>query len=131
MTTTEMVVLPHDASACSQARRWVADHLDPLGLDPALRYDVVLCVDELVSNVVDHTFSEPVVTLTVGEAILVEVDDANSVPPSVQAPTLSRPRGRGLQIVDGLADRWGAAVRDDGGKVVWFSVPVPGPLRAT
>ena len=34
---------------------------------------------------------------------------------------LTEPGGRGLQLVDTLADRWGWA-ENDGGKVVWFEL---------
>jgi hypothetical protein len=37
------------------------------------------------------------------------------------------PGGRGLSLVDALADRWGSA---DGGTRVWFEVDRPGAVQS-
>ena len=53
----------------------------------------------------------------------VEVHDHDpSTPPVLRHDyDLTEPGGRGLQLVDTLADRWGWA-ENDGGKVVWFEL---------
>ncbi|MBV8462080.1 MAG: ATP-binding protein, partial [Acidimicrobiales bacterium] len=56
--------------------------------------------------------------------VRVEVSDADERRPSVRWPDPAEPRGRGLQIVNALADRWGVEAWADGkvGKTVWFMV---------
>ncbi len=80
-------------------------------------------VSELVSNCIRHTPStfEVSVELT-SERIRVEVTDHGAGTPRVGRPPPSQPTGRGLQIVDLLADDWGVRGTADGrgGKTVWF-----------
>ena len=52
------------------------------------------------------------------------VVDGSSIRPVVQELSMDRPRGRGMRMVQQIADRWGA---DDhlGGKRVWFELRPP------
>ena len=50
--------------------------------------------------------------------------DGSSVRPVVRELDADRPRGRGLQLVQAIADRWGAEDHH-GGKRVWFELDVP------
>jgi anti-sigma regulatory factor (Ser/Thr protein kinase) len=105
--------------------------------DPAL-----LLVSELVTNavrasvgqVVGDQDSWPVIglTLQLTEAGLhVEVWDSSSALPVMQEADLTGERGRGLVLVDFLADTWGHRTAGDGGKVVWCTVAIPGePVAA-
>lgn len=122
MTSTEVVVLPADRSACRLARGWANERLGSLGLDHEVHENVVLCVSELVANVLEHTTSAPVLSLTVGHDILVEVDDSNGALAAAQPPSAEQTRGWGLRIVDRVADSWGSRPKEAGGKVVWFRV---------
>lgn len=95
------------------ARRFVVDQLD----DEALAQRVALVVSELVTNVVVHTTSHPVVELTLRPTVVVAVADRSHDPaeprrhPSVDG-------GRGLSLVGTCADRWGTCP-SAGGKSVW------------
>ncbi len=70
-----------------------------------------------------------------GNQIRVEVSDVSTLSPTIREP--SPGGGRGLRLVEALADRWGVESRPDG-KVVWFEVaackdapqPVSGPFLA-
>lgn len=108
-------------SACSAARIWAHAQLAPLGLGADLAENIVLCIDELVANVVEHTLSDPVLTITTGNGVLVEVADTSSVGAAIREQG-SRLGGWGLRIVDRIADTWGCAQTDTGGKIVWFAV---------
>src|SRR3712207_6322089 len=72
--------------------------------------DVALLVSELVANVVDHAHTEPALTLELalaGDWLRIGVVDGCGVRPVVRALSLDRPRGRGLSLVQAMADRWG------------------------
>jgi len=90
--------------------------------------DVALLVSELVSNVVDHADSEVVLTLEItlaGDSLNVSVADGSAIRPVVRELREDSPRGRGLQLVEAIAERWG--VEDHhGGKRVWFELTPPG-----
>ena len=94
---------------------------------PHDREDAALLVTELVSNVVDHVRGDVTLTVEVGVSddwLRIAVVDSSALRPVVQAFSLDRPRGRGLRMVQAIADRWGA---DDhrGGKRVWFELSPP------
>lgn len=52
-------------------------------------------------------------------AVVVEVRDESERPPVRRAAGTSDGRGRGLLIVDALAETWGTRWPPGGGKVVW------------
>ena len=81
-----------------------------------------LLTTELVSNVVDHVGS--VITVRVDASagsLRVEVDDTSTDAPVLRRRDASTPRGNGMLLVDGLADRWGVEARA-AGKTVWFEL---------
>lgn len=82
----------------------------------------MLCVDELVANVVRHTTSSPVLTVSIGADLRIEVADTDGATAAMRDQGDGRPGGWGLRIVDGIADRWGSAPKPTGGKIVWFAV---------
>ena len=81
-----------------------------------------LLISELVTNAVRHVDS----TITVRASrrtsrVRVEVEDASPTPPRLQHPQPDEPDGRGILIIDTLADDWGTDVDSDG-KTVWFEI---------
>lgn len=86
--------------------------------------DAALLTTELVSNVTDHVEGEADLTVEVSLAdawLRIAVVDGSAVRPVVRELSTERPRGRGLQMVRAIADRWG--VEDhDGGKRVWVEL---------
>jgi hypothetical protein len=77
-----------------------------------------------VANVVDHVGGEADLTLELSLSdtwLRIAVVDGSAIRPVVQELSHERPRGRGMRIVEKIADRWGA---DDhkGGKRVWFDL---------
>jgi two-component sensor histidine kinase len=89
---------------------------------------VAVMVSELATNSVRHAGSHFSVRVDrEGAQIRVAVADAGSGQPAIRSPRPLEPSGRGLQIVRALANDWGVAPLKDGrGKVVWFTVEVPG-----
>lgn len=88
----------------------------------------VLVANELATNSVVHGGSTFRVDLWVNHvALRVEVSDGSSVMPVLDAGSRGTRRegahGRGLQIVDRVADSWGVLPLWDVGKVVWAKLP--------
>jgi anti-sigma regulatory factor (Ser/Thr protein kinase) len=104
------------------ARRFVVSELQSRRRDDRLVYEAALVVTELAANAVLHAGSAFVVTLSVGlGAVRISVHDSSSVLPTPRRKELMGLSGRGLRLVDVLADRWGVDVAI-GGKVVWVEL---------
>jgi anti-sigma regulatory factor (Ser/Thr protein kinase) len=90
---------------------------------------VQLLVSELVTNAVLHAASAPTVAIHLfDDHVHVEVlDDRNQDARLTEAH--DDESGRGVALVDALAERWGTIVVE-AGKIVWFDVartPLPDP----
>ncbi|MCP2258506.1 Anti-sigma regulatory factor (Ser/Thr protein kinase) [Streptoalloteichus tenebrarius] len=99
------------------------------GAPPELVQDVHLVLTELVTNAYLHANAPRSVALgrvADGTAVRVEVTDGSSAPPSVQPFSSTRLGGRGMRIVDELADDWGVLHSDGGGKTVWAVIRAGG-----
>jgi anti-sigma regulatory factor (Ser/Thr protein kinase) len=104
-----------------QARRWVASRLE--GVPAEVGEAVAVMVSELATNSVRHAASSFSVSVDRSpEAIRVEVSDSGNGEPTMQAPHADQPSGRGLRIVDALADDWGVRYSAGSGKTVWFTI---------
>ena len=97
---------------------------------PGVRYDALVVVTELVTNVVEHSGTECQLALSIGDQNLrIEVRDFHrSRPRPRSTPDTGFARGRGLQIVAALSSRWGVTVFDDG-KSVWALLATTPPPR--
>ena len=90
--------------------------------------DASLLLTELVTNVVDHVGGESELTVEISAAddwLRIAVVDGSAVRPVVRELSMDHPRGRGMRMVQQIADRWGA---DEhlGGKRVWLDLRPPG-----
>ncbi|MGW1612218.1 ATP-binding protein [Streptomyces sp. NPDC002285] len=109
-------------SALSELRRTMRLRLTLWGLPDHV--DVVqVCVSELVTNVIQHVGEGTPTTLRIafnGPFLRLEVADPDmQALPTLLAACSALESGRGMAIVDTLADhRWGVFLRDDS-KVVW------------
>jgi anti-sigma regulatory factor (Ser/Thr protein kinase) len=87
----------------------------------------VLLTSEVVSNVILHAGphgrgSEVVVGLNqTADRVRVEVGDSHARFPILGDGAVDKLSGRGLLLLDALADSWGVTP-DGSGKVVWFEV---------
>ena len=127
-TLSAGIDLPPTALSISAARHVVLELLSVWGT-PQDRDDAALLVTELVANVVDHVGGDDFLTLELEaseDRLRIAVLDGSSVPPVVQELSRERPRGRGLLMLQAIADRWGS---DDhrGGKRVWFELAAAQP----
>lgn len=85
--------------------------------------DAALLVSELVTNAVMHAGGPISVSATYLDATLrVEVHDTDQHPlPNLRRPSASDKAGRGLHLVELLADRWAITPTPDG-KTIWFEL---------
>jgi anti-sigma regulatory factor (Ser/Thr protein kinase) len=123
---------PAEPVSVAAARRFALERLP--GASDDLRERVELMVSELAANCVVHADTGfEVSVVRSGDHIRVEVTDASEGRPTVRWPDPLQPRGRGLQIVSSLADRWGVEESADGqpGKTVWFSLEWPDDRLST
>ena len=125
-TFTACVDLPPLISSVPVARHLVVDLLGAWGA-PQDRDDAALLVTELVANVVDHVQGEASFNLELAFSegwLRISVADGSSVQPVVRDLRAHQPRGRGLQLVQAIAERWGSE-EHRGGKRVWFELQPP------
>jgi anti-sigma regulatory factor (Ser/Thr protein kinase) len=121
MVTVLHTTLPPEPFSARQARRFVTSALSQLGL-PELTDTALILVSELVTNAVLHARSE--VTLTVArtdDGLRMEVGDHSSLAPSMRHYSAEAATGRGLVLVESLADAWGSDIGPSG-KTVWFEL---------
>jgi len=121
MTAACDLALEPVAPAAGAARRWVRERLAEFGLEP-LTEAVTLLTSEVVTNAVLHAATAlRVAVFPDGIGVRVEVRDGSPVSPSHRRHPSTSSLGRGLTMLDALADEWGWR-RDGSGKVVWFRV---------
>ncbi|MBV9025692.1 MAG: ATP-binding protein [Streptomycetaceae bacterium] len=115
-----------DLSAVAEVRRLLRDHLHSWNT-PGLADTAELLTSELVTNALVHTDhgAEFTATLAGGPVcqLRVEVYDFTACHPKTRKASDHAASGRGILLVQALADTWG--VRQHGvGKIVWFELVV-------
>nr|WP_223182797.1 MULTISPECIES: ATP-binding protein [unclassified Streptomyces] len=122
-----------DPAEVGRARRWARSRLagSGIGEDEPLAETLVLIVSELVTNAVVHTGCPAVLRMLFAAegSVRVEVSDRSSRPPLPRHALGDDTNGRGLELVDGLADRWGWEP-EGAGKSIWCEIdraPAPVP----
>ena len=120
----EEVTLPDGPAAAGFARRAMARAAELWLLDREMTETALLLVSELATNAIRH--GSPPVRLSLrlhDDRLRVEVTDSSPTLPQVGHPGPDQTGGRGLQIVQQLAARWGSsASRSRLGKTVWFEL---------
>jgi anti-sigma regulatory factor (Ser/Thr protein kinase) len=125
-------------------RRVLRTHLRLWGLHESMDA-AELCVSEFVANVINHVGTGTPSTLAVsmnGTALRIEVHDPDTrVLPILRQADAGSETGRGMTLVDAVADRWGVQLHPDR-KVTWCEIATrltspdghaggPGVSRAT
>lgn len=133
-----------DPAEVGRARRWARSRLvgSGIGTDEPLADTLLLLISELVTNAVVHTGCPAVLRMLfptppsgalgtaaapgarprpARETVRVEVADASAQPPAPRHARGEDTGGRGLELVDGLADRWGWQP-EGAGKRIWCEV---------
>lgn len=123
-----------DPAEVGRARRWARSRLAGSGIeaDEPLAETLVLLISELVTNAVVHTGCPAVLRMLLlgngdvaeessPDTVRVEVADSSARPPRPRHAEGDETNGRGLELVDGLADRWGWQP-EGAGKSIWCEV---------
>ena len=128
--STATLTLPPVRTSPGDARRWTANVLEESVLD---QFDeALLCISELVTNAVLHAATACELTLRWAPGRLrIEVRDFAPAKLPVQRDfDRTATTGRGLQMLERMAARWGLET-DDESKTVWCELTPPsveGPL---
>ena len=115
--------LPPELTSASRARSLIRRPLRRWGLTELLP-TVELLVSELVTNAVRYAQGKIGLRLVLEGGLVCEVLDDSAALPRLRHPDEEDERGRGLQVVSQLSQRWGAR-RAVAGKVVWCELPLP------
>ena len=117
----QMLHLQPSLRAPAQARRWLSTTCRDLGcadLAPAAE----ILVSELTTNAVLHAGTDSVLEADYEDRVLVvSVSDEQPGDFTFDGPNIDAEGGRGLCIVDDLANAWGV-VPTTTGKSVWFAL---------
>ncbi|AQA12774.1 ATP-binding protein [Streptomyces malaysiensis] len=101
----------------------------------AVEEAALLVLSELITNAVRHARvpGRQIETryLDQGDKVRIEVHDAADQLPKLRTPTPESVRGRGLVLVETLADQWGVTPRPAVGKAVWAVLALPADERAS
>lgn len=124
------VQVPHHARGAAVARHRLLPALRELGVDLNLAADAVTVVSELVGNASRHArplhggVIEVRWSASPGRVELWVTDGGSVEVPRLRAADADAVNGRGLQIVAGLAARWGVDAGPDG-RCVWAELVAP------
>ncbi|MEV6290661.1 SpoIIE family protein phosphatase [Streptomyces sp. NPDC051896] len=114
-------VAPGDPEALSQARHLIRAAVRSWGHRDRAD-EIELVADELITNALMHTEGSAIVTLRALDGghrrLRIEVEDSSSALPRRREAGEDGVSGRGLLLVEMLADAWGVEARG-GGKAVW------------
>lgn len=113
---------PPQATSARRARRFLRDAIGDR-FSPELLDTLLLLTTELVSNAV-HCTERPCelrISCSDGGMLLVELADTSAALPVLPEPSLEAESGRGLLLLDALADGWGVT-RAPRGKAMWFTL---------
>ncbi|MCX0247452.1 SpoIIE family protein phosphatase [Streptomyces drozdowiczii] len=120
-------VAQNDPEALSSARHMIRAAVRAWGAKDRAD-EVELAADELVTNALMHTDGGAIVTIRVltgpERRLRVDVEDRSSALPRRREAGEAGVSGRGLLLVDQLADAWGVESRGTG-KCVWSEFVVP------
>lgn len=118
------LVLDDDPRAALTARKFLREFLDDSEISEEVGAIAELCLSELVTNAIVHAGTRSELRATLDTTLTVSVRDRGGPAPDAapdEDPDPLRVHGRGLKLVEALADRWGSE-RDAAGTTVWFSL---------
>ncbi|MFD7919755.1 ATP-binding protein [Streptomyces sp. NPDC059740] len=117
----------------SQARTFTTEALAEWDLPDRVE-DIRLCVSELATNAVVHGTVPGhgflVKLAAEEEAVRMEVHDSRRQRPEARQAADTDTSGRGLILVNALADGWGVQDRTPSGKIVWCCFKAAGGTTA-
>lgn len=120
----EHLDLPAAAAAAGTGHEFVAAFCTRHHLAARTTEDAVLINSELLTNVYLHARSPAVLTIQLlGQALHIGVQDRSDTLPVPTHPGPGTTGGRGLLLLDAVAQHWGILPRSPG-KTIWFELLV-------
>ncbi len=118
--------LPDDAASVPLCRRVTRVILEQLQIAPDRRYEIELALGEAATNVVRHAYPHPgnqyhveIEITTESVRLLVQDQGQGFARGAVPAPDESQLGGRGVQLIEQVADAaWFECVKGDGTRLV-------------
>lgn len=118
----QLVAFPSSVLSARRARQLVRRMVAPYMSAPTLD-TIELLTSEVVTNAVVHAGSSPIVEVTAeGGTVRISVQDQNPTWPMPREVPEDATSGRGMVLVDAMADAWGVERIADDGKRIWFEV---------
>jgi len=112
---------PVELQSAAEARRFTERTLREWNCEE-LAESARLLVSELIVNTVIHAHTPARLTLSLdGRVLRVAVADGSTTAPRRRPYSPTATTGRGLMIMDNVADEWGVDIGPDG-KTVWFEL---------
>jgi anti-sigma regulatory factor (Ser/Thr protein kinase) len=117
---SQRLTLPPAPGCLADLRRWARSWMEQHPTDGVDPDRVVLSMTELVTNSITHG-AGPVDVRLNGDSdnVVLNVSDCSELLPRRPETSLNTESGRGIQIMESLATRWGVQAEPGGGKTVW------------
>lgn len=117
---SQRLTMPPAAGSLADLRQWARSWMEQHptdGVDPDV---VVLSMTELVTNSIKHGSGPVEIQLNADSdnLVLIVSDCSEQLPHRPDTPADAE-TGRGIQILESLATRWGVQPEPGGGKTVW------------
>ena len=128
----DVFALPAHGASVAAARNRVGELLCAWGVDEAVHDDVALVVSELFTNALVHTDSSQITCRlqTTVETVYLAITDQGLGPTGPQVREPDAESGRGLLLVNALAELWGVSNEPGHGRTVWAILPWEEPDTA-
>jgi anti-sigma regulatory factor (Ser/Thr protein kinase) len=122
---------PAVRTSALSARRFVSDAV--VNVPEEVSETIALIASELATNCVRHAASAFEIRIEqLPDRVHIEVEDDGTGDPVLRSPGLEDTSGRGLQIVQALADEWGVIPKPEtDGKTVWATIAIWSPQEQT
>lgn len=116
------LTVPSAPKSVALVRQYASDACVALGWADSLD-TIVLLVSELATNAVLHAGRPELIVrvLTSDSRLRVEVCDGSPDLPAPRDALVGAENGRGLELVEALASRWGVLPNPEG-KTIWFEI---------
>ncbi|MCQ4080852.1 ATP-binding protein [Streptomyces sp. RB6PN25] len=112
-----------DPAALSGARATLCEWLRGWALD-SVRDTAALLASELITNTLQHSGGSAVLAaLPLVDVVRLEVYDSSTRTPRKREADEEATSGRGLMLIEALAESWGVDPSSDG-KCVWCEIPI-------
>ena len=117
---SQRLTMPPAAGCLAELRRWARSWMEQHPTDGVDPDGVLLSMIELVTNAIQHGSGPVDVRLNAEcDNLVLTVSDCSEQMPRRPGSSLNPESGRGIQIMESLATRWGVQPEPGGGKTVW------------